>query len=104
MWLAPPGPIAVGNEELYFVTRSNTAEGVVFPLADTAVNHSWQGAVMVGRLRRHGLVSLDAPFAAGAELVTKPFVLSKVTTSDLHPCVSTHQHTVRICHMLYVIQ
>ena len=27
MWLANIGPIAVGDEELFFVTRENTAEG-----------------------------------------------------------------------------
>jgi hypothetical protein len=74
VWLAAPGPIAVGEEELYIVTRGNFAEGTAFPISAGA-SHGWECVITLGRMRRHGLVSLDAPFSVAAEaatLVTRP--------------------------------
>ena len=74
VWLAAPGPITVGDEELFFVTRSNFAEGTAFPISEDA-KHGWEGVITLGRMRRHGLVSLDAPYSVAedaAQLTTKP--------------------------------
>ena len=76
MWLTGP-PVRVGDEELYFVSRANTAEGInptIDPLAD-----AWLSDVAVGRLRVNGLVSLDAPYCRQSEaavLVTKQLKFS----------------------------
>jgi hypothetical protein len=80
MWLAGP-PVRVGDEELYFVSRSNVAEGPgvsIDPLA-TRQGHGWMSEIAVGRLRAQGLVSLDAPYVeenAAAVLVTVPLHFS----------------------------
>ena len=47
MWLANPGPISVGDEELYFVTRENTAEGPVATI-DPQAKDGWIGEIAVG--------------------------------------------------------
>ena len=61
MWLAAPGAVQVGDDELFFITRTNAAEGVSLSLDPTATG--WESEIAVGRLRRHGLVSLDAPYS-----------------------------------------
>lgn len=62
----------VDDEELYFLTGSNLAEGVTPPV-DPQTTDGWRGEIRVARLRRHGLVSLDAPPLGGgnATLTTK---------------------------------
>ena len=80
LWLAPPGPVLYGNEELYFVSRTNTAEDSGWRTIDTQSPHGqWESEIAVGRLRRDGLVSLDAPYTRRTDasvLQTKPFVFS----------------------------
>jgi hypothetical protein len=73
VWLAPPGPVSVGDQELYFLTHSNLAEGV-WPPVPPAARGGWQGEIRVARLRRHGLISLDAPplGRGNATITTKP--------------------------------
>ncbi len=79
MWLASPGPVRVGDEELYFVARTNVAElsrnthngPTLDPLA-----RQWRSEIGVGRLRLNGLVSLDAPYLSGATLTTRPFIFT----------------------------
>ena len=74
-WLAAPGAVRVGDDELYFVTRSNVCEGpavTIDPASD-----SWESDIAIGRTRVNGLVSLDAPYlreADAAVLVTKPLI------------------------------
>jgi hypothetical protein len=75
LWLAPPGPVRVGDEELYFVTRSNVAEGVL--LAIDGSSHAWESEVTVGKMRVDGMVSMDAPYSRAqdaAVLRTRPLV------------------------------
>ena len=79
MSLASPGPVRVGDEELYFVAKTNVAElsrnihngPTLDPLAS-----QWQSEIGVGRLRLNGLVSLDAPYLSAATLITKPFIFT----------------------------
>ena len=80
MWLAGP-PVRVGDEDVYFVTRTNTAEGpsVSIDALSTSQGRGWESEVAVGRLRAQGLVSLDAPYVAQSEaavLVTVPLVFT----------------------------
>ena len=77
-WLAPPGPVRVGNEELYFVTGDNVAEWVEATVDPQSTN-GWQSEIAVGRLRLNGLVSLDAGYSTeddAAILVTKPLIFA----------------------------
>ena len=77
LWLAPPGAVRVGDDDLFFVTRSNNAEGVSFSL-DPA-SSTWQSEIAMGRLRRNGLVSLSAPYSRESEaavLTTRPLVFA----------------------------
>ena len=60
-WLAPPGPIRVDNQELFFVTGDNVAEWVEATV-DPKSPKGWQSEIAVGRLRLNGLVSLDAGY------------------------------------------
>ena len=78
LWLSPPGPVRLGDEELYVVTRANTAEYAgdvsIDPQSPTG---QWESEIVVGRLRKSGLVSLDAPYTSMGEasiLRTKPLV------------------------------
>ena len=48
MWLANTGPVAVGDEELYFVTRANTAEGPKATI-DPLSKNGWEGEIGVGK-------------------------------------------------------
>ena len=75
IWLASPGPVRVGDEELYFIARTNVAEGPTIAL-DPQAQHGWEGEMGVGRLRLNGLMSLDAPYLSDAVLTTKDFVFA----------------------------
>ena len=75
VWLAPPGSVRVGDEELYFVTRSNVAEGVARAIDSSS--HAWKSEIAIGKLRVDGMVSMDAPYSRAqdaAVLRTKPLV------------------------------
>jgi hypothetical protein len=75
MWLAAPGAVRVGDDELFFVTRTNTAEGISLSLDPLATG--WESEIAMGRLRKHGLVSLDAPYSTNTDaavLTTKPLI------------------------------
>lgn len=77
VWLAPPGPIRIGDEELYFVTRSNVAEGTGLAIDAAASPHAWLSEIAVGRLRVDGLVSMNAGYSRArdaATLRTKPLI------------------------------
>ena len=79
LWLAPPGPVPVGDEQLYFVTRTNTGEYSRAPIDAQSPGGQWLSEIAVGRLRRDGLVSLDAGYTSMSEasvLRTKPFVFT----------------------------
>lgn len=54
-------PVLVGNEELYFVTRANTAEGPKASI-DPLSKNGWEGEIGVGKacLYHQGLIK--APF------------------------------------------
>jgi hypothetical protein len=82
LWFAPPGPIRVGDEELYFVTRSNTDEYSGPSIDPKSPHGEWDAEIGVGRLRLNGLVSLDAPYtdpAGAAVLTTKPIIYQGAT-------------------------
>ena len=77
LWLATPGAVRLGDDELFFVTRSNAAEGTSFAI-DPA-SSSWRSEIAMGRLRRNGLISLSVPYSRetdAALLVTKPLIFS----------------------------
>ena len=77
LWLATPGAVRVGDDDLFFVTRGNSAEGISFAI-DPA-SSSWQSEIAMGRLRRNGLVSLSAAYSResdAAVLVTRPLVFT----------------------------
>ena len=79
LWLAPPGPLRVGDEELYFVTRSNVDEYSHLSIDPTSPHGEWEAEVAMGKLRVDGLVSLDAGYTSvedAATLTTKPFVFA----------------------------
>jgi hypothetical protein len=70
-----------GDEEAYFVTRSNVDEGMHEGVYSGWVDPKspgglWQSDIAVGKLRLNGLVSLDAKYSSAenaATLKTKPF-------------------------------
>ena len=75
MWLAAPGAVQAGDDDLFFVTRTNAAEGTSLALDPLAIK--WDSDIAIGRLRRHGLVSLDAPYSRWVEaatVTTKPLI------------------------------
>jgi hypothetical protein len=77
LWFAPPGPIRVGDEELYFVSRANTDEYSGPSIDPKSPHGEWEAEIGVGRLRLNGLVSLDSPYtdpAGAAVLTTKPII------------------------------
>ena len=79
VWLAQPGPVRIGDEELYFVTRMNTKEYCNCPddVDPKTPSRKSEGDLAVGRLRLDGLFSLDAPYSSAANaavLQTKPFI------------------------------
>ena len=79
LWLAPPGPVRVGNEELYFVTRSNVDEYSGLSIDPKSPHGEWEAEIAMGKLRVDGLVSLDAAYTSAedaAVLMTKPFVFA----------------------------
>lgn len=56
VWLMPPGPIRVGDEELYFLGRSNVAEGVgeiVDP--QSTDGYGWRPPALAARTSQHKL-------------------------------------------------
>ena len=76
-WLAPPGPVRVGNQELFFVTGDNVAEWVEATVDPQS--KGWHSEIAFGRLRLNGLVSLDAGYSTeddAAILVTKPLIFA----------------------------
>jgi hypothetical protein len=80
LWMTPP--LALGDEELYYLTRGNMNEdGEVANSTDGSACHRrgadcvYRSEVAVGRLRRDGEVSLDSPYGiAAATLTTHPLV------------------------------
>jgi hypothetical protein len=77
LWFAPPGPVRVGDEELYFVSRANTDEYSDLSIDPKSLHGEWEAEIGVGRLRLNGLVSLDAPYSSAANapvLTTKALV------------------------------
>jgi hypothetical protein len=79
VWLMPGSPVRVADEELYFFTRNNVAEGSDPELLDPHNTDGWESEIVVARARRHGLVSLDAGYteeARAAQLRTKLLTFS----------------------------
>ena len=67
----------IGDEHLFFVTRSNSAEGVSYALDPQT--SSWLSEIAISKLRHNGLVSLDAPYSSASDaalLQTRPLVFS----------------------------
>jgi hypothetical protein len=79
LWLAPPGPLRVGDEELYFVTKANVDEYSGLSIDPKSPHGEWEAEIAVGKLRLNGLVSLDAGYTSSANaamLTTKPFIFA----------------------------
>jgi hypothetical protein len=68
IWLATPGAVRVGDDDLFFLTRSNVAEGLSYAIDPSA--HEWRSEIVMGRMRRNGLLSLDAPYSRESEAST----------------------------------
>ena len=77
LWLATPGAVRVGDDDLFFVTRGNAGESISYAIDPAA--STWKSEIAMGRLRRNGLVSVSAPYSRGADaavLVTRPLVFA----------------------------
>ena len=82
LWLAPP--IVRGEEELFFLTRSNMNEdGQVANSTDGTACHRpgadcvFRSEVALGRLRLNGAVSLDSPYGKPSNATTVPLLFSR---------------------------
>ena len=64
----------MGDDDLFFITRSNNAEGVSFSLDPSSSN--WKSEIAMGRLRRNGLVSLSAPYSRETDAMASSSVLT----------------------------